>query len=131
MRKKAPSRPRSGNYEIGKGRPPQQTRWQPGQSGNPKGRPKGAKSLLVFIHEQLERKIQIEERGKTRWITLREAIGRQFVNQAVKGDLKVLSLLLAKEPEIARQALPVPKITMDMSPEEASKVYFKIVRQIR
>jgi len=33
-------RPES-DYEIGRGKPPMHTRFKPGQSGNPKGRPKG------------------------------------------------------------------------------------------
>ena len=28
------------DYEIGYGKPPKQTRFKPGQSGNPRGRPK-------------------------------------------------------------------------------------------
>ena len=34
----------TGGYKIGKGKPPKDTQWKPGQSGNPKGRPKAAKS---------------------------------------------------------------------------------------
>ena len=41
MRKKNSPRRQSRNYEVGWGRPPQASRWRPGQSGNPKGRPKG------------------------------------------------------------------------------------------
>ncbi len=33
--------------DIGYGRPPTKTRWQPGQSGNPKGRPKASKAALL------------------------------------------------------------------------------------
>ena len=39
MRRKSPG---DDNYVVGRGRPPLLTRWKPGQSGNPKGRPKGA-----------------------------------------------------------------------------------------
>ena len=28
------------DYEVGKGKPPKETRWKKGQSGNPKGRPR-------------------------------------------------------------------------------------------
>lgn len=33
--------------DVGYGRPPTKTRWQPGQSGNPKGRPKASKAALL------------------------------------------------------------------------------------
>ena len=65
---------RSKDYEIGKGRPPVNTRWRPGQSGNPRGRPRGSKNLINFLAEALNEKIQIQERGKLRPITAREAI---------------------------------------------------------
>ena len=38
--------------------PPIETRWQPGQSGNPKGRPKGAATSFERVLEQeLERQV--------------------------------------------------------------------------
>jgi len=33
------------SYEVGKNRPPTATRWKPGQSGNPRGRPKGIREV--------------------------------------------------------------------------------------
>lgn len=33
--------------------PPKETRWKPGQSGNPKGKPKGSKHLSTWIQELL------------------------------------------------------------------------------
>ena len=39
-----PLEPSETPYEVGYGRPPSATRFQPGQSGNPKGRPKGTRN---------------------------------------------------------------------------------------
>ena len=36
----------SDDYEVGYGKPPKSRQWKPGQSGNPKGRPKGARNRL-------------------------------------------------------------------------------------
>jgi Family of unknown function (DUF5681) len=49
------------NYVVGKGCPPLSTRWKPGQSGNPKGRPKGAKNMMSYFRQELNRKITIKK----------------------------------------------------------------------
>ena len=37
--------------DVGPGRPPLEHQWRPGQSGNPRGRPRGSKSLKTLIRE--------------------------------------------------------------------------------
>ena len=49
-----PREPKSlGDYEVGYGRPPTATRFQPGQSGNPKGRAKAARNVKTLAEEAL------------------------------------------------------------------------------
>ena len=131
MRKKTISRRRSENYEVGKGRPPLSTRWKPGQCGNPKGRPKGAKNLATLFNEVLNRKLTIQENGKTRTITGREGIVIRVFNAALKGDPKALAFILGIEPEIARKVEPMPKITRDMDANEAARAYMRMVKASR
>jgi hypothetical protein len=126
MRKK--SRRRSENYEVGKGRPPLSTRWKPGQSGNPRGRPKGAKKVATILHETMQQKIEIKEKGQTRRISVWEAIVRTLRNNALKGDFKAITFLLAQEAEIARITAPIPKITKGMSSQELANVYLRLVK---
>jgi hypothetical protein len=87
MRKKSP-KPHAGDYKVGKGRPPRSTRWTSGQSGNPRGRPRGSKNLVTILADALNEKLEIQERGKTRPVTAREAIVRRIVHEALKGNLK-------------------------------------------
>lgn len=129
MRQKASSRRHCGEYEVGKGRPPVSTRWKPGQSGNPKGRPKGAKNFATLWSEGLNQKVRIRENGRVRKITRAEGIVTQVLNQALKGDIKAAAVAFTKEPEIARSAKPIPKISSDMSAEEAVKVYLSLVSE--
>ena len=131
MGKKASSRQRRGDYEVGKGRPPLSTRWKPGQSGNPKGRPKGAQNLVTIFYEALKQRLEIQERGKIRQITALEAIVKKLINEALKGNIKAIEFLLAKEPEITRKAEPVPKITADMNAHDLANIYRRMVTTVR
>lgn len=82
------------SYEIGYGRPPRHTRFEKGQSGNPKGRPKGAKNLAILVGEALDQRIVVKENGKRRSITKRQAMVTQLVNRSAAADLKAIALLL-------------------------------------
>ena len=76
----------NGDYEVGYGKPPKATRFKKGQSGNPKGRPKGAKSFAAMAQEAFTRKIKVTTDGQRREVTIIEAILLQLANNAAKGD---------------------------------------------
>ena len=71
--------PRSGpahEYAVDYGRPPVATRFQPGKSGNPKGRPKKPKTVGRIIQDALMTRVTIEENGRSRRMTAQEVIIR-------------------------------------------------------
>ena len=99
-KRKSPA-PRGGNrrssrgtYEVGYGRPPKKTQFKPGQSGNPRGRPKGAKGEATILHEMMTRNIEIREGARTRKISVLAAILLRFAENALKGDAKSATFLL-------------------------------------
>lgn len=94
------SPPVDGDYRVGYGRPPRQHQFKPGQSGNPKGRPKGARSEKDIINGLLSRKISIQERGHTRQITVMEGTYRAITQNALKGDLKAASFLVNRRAQL-------------------------------
>ena len=49
-------------------------KFKPGQSGNPKGRPKGAKNESTILREIFERKIESQTGNRSRKITILEGI---------------------------------------------------------
>lgn len=103
--------PEESEYEVGYGKPPMGSRWKPGQSGNPKGRPRKSTSLEDLVREELDRHVEIREDGATRKITKREALAKSLVNASLK-DLRLAQRLMpmllestGSEPEIDEQDL--------------------------
>ena len=83
-----------GDYEVGYGKPPKSTRWKPGQSGNPKGRPKKTKDFDKLIDRELSETVRITDGGESKVVTKRELIIKRLINEALKGDKAALKLTL-------------------------------------
>ena len=49
------------DYEVGYGKPPKAGRFKPGQSGNPRGRPKGTLNLKTDLQQELAERISVRE----------------------------------------------------------------------
>lgn len=87
-------------YEVGHGKPPKATQFKKGQSGNPKGRPKSSKNVGSMLEEVFFRKIPITENGSRLEVTMLEAILRQLVNGAVKGEMRSIDRVLKLLPAV-------------------------------
>jgi hypothetical protein len=74
-----------GSYDIGFRKPPKESQFTKGKSGNPAGRPKGAKSIFTILGEVGRKKIRVKtEKGFTH-ISMREAAAQQLGILAVGG----------------------------------------------
>lgn len=80
---------------VGYGRPPAKNQFRPGQSGNPRGRPKGARNLSSVIAATLNERVAVTENGRRRHITKLEAAVKQLVNRAASGEARATQLLFA------------------------------------
>jgi hypothetical protein len=91
--------PAESSYTVGYGKPPAHSRFKPGQSGNPKGKPKGRKSYRRIVAAVLNEKIAVNTpRGRKRMTKL-EALIQTSMNHALKGDPKATDHIL----KIARE----------------------------
>jgi hypothetical protein len=85
------------DHEVGYGRPPSRTRFRKGRSGNPKGRPKGARNFGTALQEALGQTVLVREGGSERRVTRRGAVVLSLLAKALKGDVRAAALLIAAE----------------------------------
>ncbi|SLN76692.1 DUF5681 domain-containing protein [Ruegeria meonggei] len=100
-------------YEVGYGKPPKATQFKKGRSGNPKGRPKGAKGVNASLKRELEAKITVREGNREVRISKAEAIAKRVTASALKGDTKMLMALLKLDTDLFN--------TSDMDAQESAR----------
>jgi hypothetical protein len=93
-KKKPPGSP----YDVGYGKPPKDSQFPSGKSGNPKGRPKGSANLVAALNRALKEKVEVVEHGRRKSITKLDAAVKGMVNRAVKGDAKAMQQMLGMAP---------------------------------
>ena len=103
------------DYEVGHGRPPKHTQFKKGQSGNPKGRKKGARGLKTDLRAELNERIEITENGKTLKLTKQQLMVKQLTAKAIKGDVRAISkltdlamVLFGPDDEVRKSAVALP-----------------------
>src|SRR5690242_18638959 len=80
--------------DVGYGAPPKDHQFKPGQSGNPKGRPRGRKNEATILAQLLHRRITVRENGRPKRITILEAILLRFTEDSLKGNTKSAQFIL-------------------------------------
>ena len=115
-----------GDHEVGYRKPPRHTRFTKGQSGNPRGRPPGAKNLKTLLSDVLNEFVIVTENGGRRKITKRKAIVTQLVNRSASADFRAIKILLDMVRDIEGQTEPASAETSVFS--EADE---KVIAQLR
>lgn len=82
------------DYEIGYGRPPKAHQFKPGQSGNPKGRPKGRRNRLTELAELFDTKIEATRDGQRVKISPLSALFQVLLKKALSGDVRAAMALI-------------------------------------
>ncbi len=96
--------------------PKEDTQWKPGQSGNPKGRPKGSFSLVTLLKKKLEQM----PGGKNK--TYAEYFIDRVLNKAIKdGDVSMMR-------DVLNRVDGMPKQNHEVGGVGGKDITFKVVR---
>jgi hypothetical protein len=118
------------NYKVGPGRPPLNTRFRKGQSGNPGGRHK--KNMPALLADALNETVSVTIDGEQRQITKREAVVHQLVNKSTTADLRATKMLfdMMKDAEHkAGAASPPPERPLDPADKEVLQLFIERLRR--
>jgi hypothetical protein len=111
---------------VGYGRPPQHSRFKPGQSGNPHGRPKHSRNFKTIIQQALTGRITVREGEKQRRITKLEGVVLRQIEGALKGsDRAALATL-----KIAGQVGLLDEADTSFEPAALTVAEQRIIEQI-
>ena len=131
------------NEKVGYKNPPKSTQYKPGQSGNPKGRPKGCKiikpeSVGAALKFEMEDEMLARENGKKRKVSKLQAWIRKLYIDSMNGDkvsTRILKDLMLKYPMEKFKGMKVlheeKKWKPDMSADEAKRLYDDVMKQCR
>jgi len=82
------------NSAGGYGKPPKERQFIPGQSGNPKGRPKGARGLKQVVRAALDDEVNLVVGGQETRKTKREVVVLKLIQKAASGDVRAIDSIL-------------------------------------
>jgi len=95
--------------KVGPKRPPKKYQFKPGQSGNPRGRPKGTRNLGTDLKDILGRRVSIREDGKERRISRQEALLLSLYNKALRGDVRAATAIINMLSKLAPASAEPPE----------------------
>jgi hypothetical protein len=112
---KPPRKRVRGDYAVGKGRPPRETQFQKGQSGNPGGRPKKQPTFRECLQEAFAKEVWTTIEGERQRVPVAKVLATNLISEAAKDQ----HLLIKTIRWLEGDAPPAPDPANDQDAVEA------------
>ncbi len=103
----------SAEYSVGYKKPPKETRFRRGTSGNPKGRPRGRKNVMSLFQQLIDERVTVKEGGKSLRVSKLEAMLRNLIIKAMQGDASALKIVMLLVQQCDLEIPPDQKIIVE------------------
>jgi hypothetical protein len=81
-------------FAVGYKKPPRHSRFQPGRSGNPRGKQKGVRNFGTDVKRTLEVPVRLNDQGRARRVSTQEAALLRLREKALNGDARSIVQIL-------------------------------------
>ena len=81
-------------FAVGYKKPPRHSRFQPGRSGNPRGKQKGVRNFGTDVKRTLEVPVRLNDQGRARRVSTQEAALLRLREMALNGDPRSIVQIL-------------------------------------
>ncbi len=110
----------SPGYDIGYRKPPRQSQFRRGESGNPRGRPKGTKNLKTDLMEELSEMISVREGDRSQNVSKQRAVLKTLTARALQGDARSAALLISMMMRLLETGEGAPDVDDGLNDDEVS-----------
>jgi hypothetical protein len=105
-------------YEVGYGKPPRDSQFKKGQSGNPKGRSKNTRNLKTDLAKILQKRISVREGERKFRVSGQEGMLMSRMSKCLKGDTKAINTLVNLAVRVFGLEGPFPDAAEQLTPQE-------------
>jgi hypothetical protein len=106
------------DYEVGYGKPPKDSQFKKGESGNPRGRAKYTRNLKTDLTKILGKKISVREGDRKFKVSGQEGVLMSLMAKCLKGDTKAITTLVNLAVRIFGLEGAFPDATERLTPQE-------------
>ena len=106
------------DYEVGYGKPPKDSQFKKGESGNPRGRMKNTRNLKTDLTKILEKRISVRDGERKFKVSGQEGMLMSLMSKCLKGDTKAINTLINLVVRISGLEGSAPNVAERLTPEE-------------